>query len=109
MIVAAFAIALLAGLLQARIAAVSSHGTYVVRPTMIGSTLGFVSILATIALVVWGFTHVAWQWPLAALAVGVVMPAVLVNRSTVKPWALGSSALACLTIVGAGYLWFFAR
>ena len=51
MIVAVFAIALLAGLLQARIAALSSRGSYAVRPTMIGSALSFLSILATIALV----------------------------------------------------------
>lgn len=109
MTAAAFAIALLAGLLQARIAAVSSRGRHAVRPTMIGVLLGVVSILATLATLIWGFTHLVWYWPLAAVVVGIVLPALLVNRTTLGPLALGSSALACLSIVGATYLWSFVR
>jgi hypothetical protein len=104
--IAIFFICIVIALIDARSFAVSMRGPYAVEYPLGRTVVGFVSLLATLGLLVWGFTHLPWYWPVAALVLGVIAQALVVTRSSLGPLLGMAIVLQLVVIAGAAFLWF---
>jgi hypothetical protein len=96
---------LILGLLSSRTTLVGARGGH--RDHSLTVLISLAGLGATLSLIVWGFIHLKWYWPVAAFAVGTVVAGLLVSRSS---WA-GLSGLRPIfdiaVIAGAVYFWFW--
>lgn len=108
MVLALFGIALLLAAIDARTFIVSQRGPYAVQYGIVRTAIGFIAMLATFALIIWGFMHLPWWWALIALVVAVIVQTVAVTRLTLGPLIVISPAFQIAVIALTVWLWFFS-
>lgn len=93
-------------MLVVRVNLVESRGMdYRADRDLHGATLGFLAMLATFALIAYGFIHLRWYWSVIALAAGVALQ-MLVTRSSFWTFRAMRIPLELVAIGGAVAVWF---
>jgi hypothetical protein len=101
---AIFAISVLLGMVTSRTTTIGARGK-IEHTSSISVTLGFLGMLATFALFIWGFCTLNWYWPIAAFVAASIIVAFLVTLKTFVTLFRLSPVLDVATIAGAVYLW----
>ena len=98
-------LALLAGLLVARLDLLFRRGR-IQRTRAIASTLfDTVATLALYSLIIWGFFYVTWYYWIGGIVVASILGGLPVRLSNMAFWATLAPALQALVLAVAVYAW----
>ena len=99
-----FALSVLCGMITSRTTTIGARGQ-ITQTNPVSIMLGFLGMISTFALFIWGFCTLDWYWPIVAFLIASVIVAVLVTRRSFATLFFLSPVLDIITIAGAGYLW----
>jgi hypothetical protein len=102
--IAVFIVAMLLGVLTARVSTIGARGG--IEPTRRSTAfIAFIAMLATFAIIVWGFASLSWYWPVGTFLVVSVLAGFAISRENWSFWYQVNLFLQLAVILIATYLW----
>ena len=104
-IVYVYIVLLALAMLVVRVETVASRSMdYRADADLNAATLGFLTVIATFALIAYGFVHFRWYWPLIGIAAGLGLQ-LLVTRSSFGAFYAFHILLEIVAVGGTFLIW----
>ena len=99
-----YAAVFIVGIVGSRISMIGIRGG-IVRLNIFTFFIGMLSTFVIYSLIVWGFTSLAWYWPVGTFLFAQIIATVTITKANWSAWFVISPILDFFAIASGLYLW----